>query len=77
MNPFQFKATCSVCGGPGACTSKTLGAMFYSEVVHSDPRICSDYLADERDRLARAAKALQESQKPEPVDSRLADDPFT
>ena len=40
MNPYQFEATCQVCGERGAATINTFNAMWRgATITHKDPNI--------------------------------------
>lgn len=47
MNPYQFKVTCSVCGGQGMGTIGTAAAGWTSAglITHISPSICRDVIA--------------------------------
>ncbi len=45
MNPYIYEVCCSVCGGPGMAHARDIGKDWTgSEFVHSDPRVCRDFL---------------------------------
>lgn len=68
MNPFIYKVSCSVCGGPGVAHARHYGADWMgTEFTHNDSRVCQSYLEaasaekDERIKeLETKLKALEE-----------------
>lgn len=57
MNPYQFECTCSVCGGPGVGTGRTMAAEWTGGVIqHNDPRVCQYYIEkrnkEQQERIA-------------------------
>lgn len=58
MDPYQFDATCEVCGG--ASVSRTSG---WLPQQHVDPRVCAQVIyereeAEKRARLAEQKRAM-------------------
>lgn len=61
MNPFQFKATCSVCGGDGVTDTRGNSAMWTGGTLsHRDPSICRDVLARRREEIDKLADKIKE-----------------
>lgn len=56
-------ATCSICGGPGSMSITHLGKRFHpwihsEQVTHTDPRVCQEYLRQEREKLDLEKKGI-------------------
>lgn len=68
MKIHTFPLTCDVCGGDGHGTIQTAGAAWdrRSTIVHTDPRVCRDYLDRERRRLEQVAETTAPSRLEKP-----------
>jgi len=52
MNPFIYKTTCSVCGGPGVAHARDMGRDWLgTKFAHTDPNQCREYLAEQRRKI--------------------------
>lgn len=69
MNIYTFPVTCDVCGGEGVGTLRMSAASWLrdSTIVHTDPRVCRDYLELERKRVEQERRELLRRMQPIPL----------
>lgn len=61
MNPYVCEVCCEVCGQPGIATPRVAAAAWTVGVVHSNPAVCRDYLAEQARKLREREKVLDEA----------------
>ena len=69
MNPHQFPAKCSVCGGEGVATSSDAASEWLgADLAHNDPQVCRialDQRAREIERQEKKPEKIEELKLPE------------
>lgn len=54
MNVFPWRLTCSICGGSGVGTTRTMTAEWYGDgITHADPAVCLAVIAERQRRWTR------------------------
>lgn len=63
MNPYQYRTSCSICGGTGVAHVRHTGADWLgATMTHADPEICRANLASDREKTAARIKELESKQ---------------
>ncbi len=60
MNPYIVEACCDICGGPGVSTMCTAADRWLgSEIRHTDPAVCAEYLKRRKRELDKKEASLR------------------
>jgi len=63
MKIFTEPCTCDVCGGPGLARPDHRWANWFGGLCHTDSSVCAGYLKEQRDKLQRRERAIQEAEE--------------